>query len=240
MVDKEKLTVIRKVSAGVIAGALIAGTAPIVLASILTQGEYIDFPFHQDDCTGYEVTTQSFHIDRMKSGKNEVEAGSPKIEYMPKNEINDLLALSFETYNQYMKQVINGDTKIAREVHYYNYFMDTLTKEEIEKMINQFENGEFQEISRSADFSGHTYDIPDYLLSEELEDSYYYSADLTINTVDYDKTVLITEDKDSFEYNALFSVALSIGAAIGGGVGLLQTMCEEESVCGKKKVKSQH
>lgn len=231
MVDKKKLIRIRNISIGAITGALITGGPTIALASLATGFEYVDFPFIKDKCSGYEVTTKNFHIDTMKEGENEVVESDPKVLYLSKDEIDDLSGVSFKTYDQYSEHIVNRNSRIAREENYYEYDINTLTDEEIDKIINQFKNGEFREISDNADTNWNDFDIVDYQTLEELNNGNYYSADLTIKTVNYDKYITITEE-DSWLYNETAGALLLIGAIIGSSVEMFKDIIDEE----KKKM----
>ena len=231
MVDKKKLIKIRNLSIGAITGALITGGPTIALASLATGFEYVDFPFIKDKCSGYEVTTKNFHIDIMKEGENEVVESNPKVLYLSKDEIDDLSAVSFKIYDQYIERIITGNSRIAREEKYYEYDINTLTAEEIDTIINQFKNGEFREISDNADIKRNDFDIVDYQTLEELDNGNYYSADLTIKTVNYDKYITITEE-DSWLYNETAGSLLLIGAIIGSSVEMFKDIIDEE----KKKM----
>lgn len=233
MVDKRKLIKIRNISIGTITGALVTGVPTIALASLGTGLEYIDLPFHQDKCPGYEVTTRNFHIDTMKEGENEVVESEPEVVYLNKDEINDLSGVSFKTYDQYSERIVNRNSRIAREENYYEYY-DILTDEEVDTIINQFKNGEFREISDNADIKRNEFDIAEYLLPEELDNESHYSADLTINTVNYDKSIPVTEE-DTYYYNIVFFGLVSIGA-IGGCLPALFDSADEEQE--KEKVKT--
>lgn len=234
MVDKRKLIRIRNISIGAITGALVTGVPTIALASLGTGLEYIDLPFHQDKCPGYEVTTRNFHIDTMIEGENEVIESEPKVLYLNEDEIDDLLGLSFKTYDQYSERIVNRNSRIAREENYYEYY-DILTDEEVDTIINQFKNGEFREISDNADIKHNEFDIAEYLLPEELDNESHYSADLTINTVNYDKSIPVTEE-DLLYYNIVFFGLVSIGA-IGGCFPALFDSVDEERERVKVKTK---
>ncbi len=221
------MSIVKNITIGAITGALVSGVPTIALASLFTEAEYIDFPLHQDKCPGYEVTTENFHIDTIKEGENEVEKSSKKTLFLSKIEINNLSAVTFKTYTPYSERVIKGNTKIAREENHYEYYID-MPKEKIDNIINNFQNGKFEEISTNADFDINTYDIAEYLTEEELDNNIYYSADLTVNTVDYNKSKTITEEKDSFGYNACASGLILISATIGGCLGLITGTVEEE------------
>ena len=234
MVDKKKLIRIRNISIGAITGALITGGPTIALASLATGFEYVDFPFIKDKCSGYEVTTKNFHIDIMKEGENEVVESNPKVLYLSKDEIDDLSAVSFKIYDQYIERIITGNSRIAREEKYYEYDINTLTAEEIDTIINQFKNGEFREISDNADIKRNDFDIVDYQTLEELDNGNYYSADLTIKTVNYDKYITITEE-DSWLYNETAGALLLIGAIIGSSVEMFKDIIDEEK---KENVKN--
>ena len=228
MVDKKKLIKIRNISLATITGALVAGVPTIVLASLGTGLKYIDLPFHQDKCPGYEVTTRNFHIDTMIEGKNEVIESETKVLYLNEDEIDDLLGVSLKTYDQYRERIVDTNSRIAREENYYEYY-DILTDEEVDTIINQFKNGEFREISANADNKRNEFDIAEYLLLEELNNKSHYSADLTINTVNYDKSISVTED-DSEYYNIAF-FSLVVSGAMGG---LFPALLEEQE---KEKIK---
>ena len=227
MVDKKKLIKIRNLSIGAITGALVTGVPTVTLASLGTGLEYIDLPFTKDKCPGYEVTTKNFHIDTMKEGENEVVESDPKVLYLSKDEIDDLSGVSFKTYDQYSERIVNRNSRIAREENYYEYDINTLTDEEIDKIINQFKNGEFREISDNADTNWNDFDIVDYQTLEELDNGNYYSADLTIKTVNYDKYITITEE-DSWLYNETAGALLLIGAIIGSSVEMFKDIIDEE------------
>lgn len=229
MVDKKKLIKIRNLSIGAI-----TGVPTVTLASLGTGFEYVDFPFIKDKCSGYEVTTKNFHIDIMKEGENEVVESNPKVLYLSKDEIDDLSAVSFKTYDQYIERIITGNSRIAREEKYYEYDINTLTAEEIDTIINQFKNGEFREISDNADIKRNDFDIVDYQTLEELDNGNYYSADLTIKTVNYDKYITITEE-DSWLYNETAGALLLIGAIIGSSVEIFKDIIDEEK---KENVKN--
>ena len=231
MVDKKKLIKIRNLSIGAITGALVTGVPTVTLASLGTGLEYIDLPFTKDKCPGYEVTTKNFHIDTMKEGENEVVESDPKVLYLSKDEIDDLSGVSFKTYDQYSERIVNRNSIIAREENYYEYDINTLTDEEIDKIINQFKNGEFREISDNADTNWNDFDIVDYQTLEELDNGNYYSADLTIKTVNYDKYITIPEE-DSWLYNETAGALLLIGAIIGSSVEMFKDIIDEE----KKKM----
>lgn len=239
MVDKNKLIKIRKISLGTIGGVLMGGL-PIAYTSCL-EG-YVDIPFHQDKYIGYEVTTKTFHIDEMVEGNNEVVDAGFEVLYLGEREINFLEAVTFKTYDQYRERVVKKNTReIAREENYYKYYMSSLTDDEIENIVNQFINGEFSEISDNADVTRHTYDIADNLTLEELDSDYYYSADLTINTVDYDNTTVLTENKDSYTLDVLNSFCLLFCASVGyvGGAlcAYINTKGELDKETEKTKVK---
>ena len=132
-----------------------------------------------------------------------------------------------KTYDQYSERIVNRNSRIAREENYYEYDINTLTDEEIDKIINQFKNGEFREISDNADTNWNDFDIVDYQTLEELDNGNYYSADLTIKTVNYDKYITITEE-DSWLYNETAGALLLIGAIIGSSVEMFKDIIDEE------------
>ena len=240
MVDKRKLIRIGKISIGTLGGALITGGVPMLLG-LADQG-YVDLPYHQDKYQGYEVTSKNYHIDMIAEEKNVVES-SPKVLYLSESEINNLSSVSFKTYRLYSEHDDNKSTKLKREENSYEYYIDTLSDEEIENIINQFETRDFKEITHNADTDLYNSDILDNLPVEELNNDIYYIADLTTNTVNYDKSVTLTEDKDSYFLDFLITSA----SVLGGTVGFFgATICsyidtteeptkEEEKIKTKKK-----
>lgn len=243
MVDKRKLIRIGKISIGTLGGALITGGVPMLLGSA-DQG-YVDLPYHQDKYQGYEVTSKNYHIDMMAEEKKAVVESSPKVLYLNKSEINNLSSVSFETYRLYSEYDDNSrSTKLKKEESSYEYYIDTLSGEEIENIINQFETRDFKEITDNADTDWFNSDIVDNLPVEELNDgNYYYIADLTTNTVNYDKSMTLTEDKDSYVLDFLTTSGAVLGAIVcffGATIcSYIDTMDEptkeEEKIKTKKK-----
>lgn len=237
MVDKKKLIRIGKISIGTIGGALITGGV-LTLVNSAVQG-YVDLPYHQDKYQGYEVTSKNYHIDMMVEEKNVVES-SPKVLYLSESEINDLSSVSFETYRLYSEHDDNGSTKLKREENSYEYYIDTLSDDEIENIINQFETRDFKEITENADTDWYNSDIVDNLPVEELNNDIYYIADLTTNIVNYDKSVTLTEDKDSYFPDFLITSASVLSAIVGffGAAIVSYIDTEEEPAKEEEKVKT--
>ncbi len=217
MKSKNDLKFVRNISIGMVAGVLAIGVPTLVASKIFSEGT-VKLPFVIDKEMGYEVTSQNFHIDRMKTGKNEVEVYKPQRQYMNEEDIKKLPKVSFKTTSPYSENKIISLTNMSREINAYEYEESSVTDKEIEDIINQFEKGNFKDISNNCDYESIDFEKADYLLEEDLENK-SYSADLTIYEVNYDKKHLINESEESNSTtSATFTIVSLISAMIGGRI----------------------
>lgn len=206
------------------------------------------YPFVREDIDTYGVTTQKYYIDKIKKGTNTVytfpttKVYIDSIEKKNQTEENNKSIKSIELTLYYLYNDPTNDKKtnykkptVIKEQHYL-YLENRLTKEWLEEIINLYKLGELEYLTSIAYYVDYYNDRN----IEEIENDLYISAELTIETVDYNDIQVIKQSK---EENFLETFGIMTSTVFGTWIGTMlgsiwqyrSNMSEHEKELSKSK-----
>lgn len=125
-------------------------------------------------------------------------------------------------------------SNISRVNYHYINKNPNITLNDIEKFITLFKQGKIEEIINNHNIDLQ-YDYKEYINDNKISDTYNYSAELIVKTIDYNDIKVVKQDKNE---NITETLIAAITALIGLRLGIYAgNICENSSKFIKNKIK---